>query len=181
MKTYLFACFALCGITRFATAQTGKPIPPTPQNLKLEWVKTTIQTDNDGKNSNSEFWIEVYRGPAPNPLKFAVYYDNSTEFKSHETKTVLVPFMPHAIDPTEADFNQGGAFLLRLTSHVTGHDDWHIFLITFTLHFTGPSNSVLEKKLSIDGVPFSDRDNLVFYFDKNFNFVKYYGCSCGFY
>jgi hypothetical protein len=160
------------GIESATDQFTSQNCTPADEVFTLQSVMATIASGEDGKNDNSEFWLEVYQGSPANHSKIAVFYDNKTEFNNKFTPTVNVGFLPAPKPYTLTDFQNGGAILLRLTEHGHSGDDWDISNIKLTFNFISQKGTPYVKPVSLSQFRFSDKSNPVFYFDGNFALVQ---------
>jgi hypothetical protein len=160
------------GIESATDVFTSTNCTPADEVFTLQSVMATIATGEDGKNDNSEFWLEIYAGTPANHSKVAVYYDNRTEFNNKFTPTLNVGFLPSPQPYTLADFSNGGAVLLRLTAHGHSGDDWDISDLKLTFNFMSQKGTPLVKSFAPTQFRFSDKSNPVFYFDGNFALIQ---------
>ena len=160
------------GIESATDAFTTRTCTPADETFVLQSVMASIESGEDGKNSNSEFWMELYNGTPANHTKFAVYYDNGTEFNNKYSPTLNVPFVPNSKPITLTDFKDGGAILLRLSEHGHSRDDWDINTLKLTFNFMSQKGTPQPKMFSISNFRFSDKSNPVFYFNGDFQLVQ---------
>jgi hypothetical protein len=160
------------GIETATDQFTSQNCTPADETFTLQSVMATVASGEDGKNDNSEFWMEVYQGTPANHSKIAVYYDNKTEFNNKFTPTLNVGFLPTPQPYTLNDFKDGGAILLRLTEHGHSGDDWDISSIKLTFNFMSQKGTPFVKSFALNQFRFSDKSNPVFYFDGNFALIQ---------
>ncbi len=163
------------GIESATDQFTVRNCTPANEVFALQSVLASIQTGDDGKNDNSEFWMEVYKGTPSSNVKIGTYYDNHTEFNRNYSPTVPITLVNTQYNPngyTLTDFNNGGAILLRLTAHGHMGDDWNVSNLKITFNFMSQKNTPLVKTFNLSNFKFSDKSNPVFYFDNNFNLIQ---------
>jgi len=157
------------GIESITDQFTYPECAPKNDVYMLSSALATIRTGDDGKNSQSEFWLELYTGTANNNLKIGTFYDNHTSIDKDYTPTVNIALNnQYTLD----DFKNGGALLFRLKSHEhTGGDDWNISGLTVTLTFTTQGGINMVKPITLNSFKFNDHSNPVFYFDPGFHII----------
>jgi len=157
------------GIESITDQFTYPECAPKNDVYSLTSALATIRTGDDGKNSESEFWLELYTGTATNNQKIGTFYDNHTSIEKSFSPTLNLALNGQY---TINDFMGGGALLLRLKSHAhTGGDDWDISGLTLTLTFTTQGGINVVKTVTLNGFRFNDRANPVFYFDAGYKLI----------
>jgi hypothetical protein len=160
------------GIESATDKFTTRTCTPADEVYTLQSIMATVETGEDGKNDNSEFWLELYSGLPANLNKFAVFYDNRTEFNKQNTPTLNIPFLNPSRPITLTDFKDGGALLLRLSEHGHSRDDWDINSLNITFNFVSQKGTRIPKTIPIQTFRFSDKSNAVFYFNGNFGLAR---------
>lgn len=146
------------GIESITDKATIQECTPANENFKLQSATVILQTGNDDKNSNSEFWLSLASGDPLHPNWIGQFYDNHSEFKRDGNPyQISIPINSNIMF---SDFNSNGGFIaLKLIEHNGGNDDWDFQNMDIVLNFMSESGTPKSAKISLGGFKIHDTKN----------------------
>jgi hypothetical protein len=144
---------------------------PSDETFTLQSVMAVLQSGDDSKNSNSEFWLTIGAGDANHIRWTGQLYDNHSEFK-RDGNPYQVPIPLNYNGYTETDFNNGGLVALKLIEHGHSGDDWDFQDLKLIFNFVSQKGTPHVRNLDISNFKLHDtkdarQDSKQIYFQPN--------------
>jgi len=131
---------------------------PSNETFTLQSVMAVVQSGDDAKNSNSEFWLTIGAGDPEHIHWTGQFYDNHSEFK-RDGNPYQIPIPLNYTGYRDVDFNGGGLIALKLIEHGHSGDDWDISDLKLIFNFVSQKGTQQVRTLDIPSFKLHDTKN----------------------